>query len=1131
MFSPTFVPSSGAYVFYPIGNTPAVNLLSHHAPQEGNDVPTEILMLACGDPRSILYSLWSEGRPGSEKFTFTCCDLEPAVLARNVLLLSLMLDHADANSKNAPNDLDDQLAAIWNLWYHFCIPKTQLDLLQDQAQKLLSYTETPEAWINCPYSTTIKFVSLQTVDELRKIWTRYSVRRTPSDRAKIDKARRREIKAVYDERYAGSGKSFTFYAGPHWVRGIEIMNKGLRGYWLKGVVGGNSSDLTALGPDKKGVINPLFTISGISNEFIVHFTSDPIATFHLASVFDGDVSNHDQTVEAMATLAKSQFREWSQAFVEYAKSGSVTVKLYYGDAVTFCHELSARNPALPTTAAIMRTYTSQWSPKPLLLGGDGAANLPFFFDVIDTSNVSDWVGMLNILIPTAQILARKSTSVLYTEIFRLSSREIHNELSEQLFMDVDLASLLIGLVPMGFVLGYTLENSCGEDWCSLDDPNGANRYRMRIPWRVVADQHTENQAVEAEVDSRVQFDLEELTGILFDIYLKIFAQEDLSGWMKKVRSQPGGRPMNSQVFSRYSRISFAMLLQHATRNILAKHWTTVFTTLAQMIQDDNKLDIGKDCQREHALQTGISGAMQAGATKPNDPNYPAMWKCVTLVVPRKELKVIERIGGAPGIHLVITRGKENNLFFSIHCFFGKVKQKNDGSWDEVVEDPSGWSGSSDLIVTAVVPYNIVDKKFDVGLLVTVDIHSMRYMEELGAEMCVYMTESHDKKHIILSDGPPGVPKERLVPHPSEYVVAHPRDQPMPTVVITATMSKGPLMLQAKYTITPGSDEAIALRNAAFVTFSDHSPCTVLLNIGDKHSRRVIFPYPVDFTKIKTKIARKSLWIEMNVPAASALVTGGYDIGPFPVIINENSQPSTWALPRFDLEKQPAILDMDPGTWLAESFDQIASVREKDIINKGSKLRDFRSTLPLFKKTLNQISMNVVDVDDPNVFCFLRKGADPPIFNTIIVAKCLRHARESGAILLDAWVIPLTLANRMAVAQVIATKTGKAEIFELSQDELKIWKHMFPAAVESCRRNWKHKPSCEYLKARKVPLSTEDFESPICGCGEGQDVDAFPAIPFVARLKSMATRVAIPTLTGVSYVEPMNPLIETEFRDD
>lgn len=100
MHNITFVPSSSNVIFYPIGNTPAVNLLAYHSPTNNVDAVTDILLLACGDPRSILYSLWSEGRPGksrlvdimrpiqliifivigAEKFNFTCCDLEPAVL-------------------------------------------------------------------------------------------------------------------------------------------------------------------------------------------------------------------------------------------------------------------------------------------------------------------------------------------------------------------------------------------------------------------------------------------------------------------------------------------------------------------------------------------------------------------------------------------------------------------------------------------------------------------------------------------------------------------------------------------------------------------------------------------------------------------------------------------------------------------------------------------------------------------------------------------------------------------------------------------------------------------------------------------------------------------------------------------
>lgn len=49
--------------FYPVGNTPAVNLLrdvpkSNSKPEQPCEL--KLLLLACGDPRSILYSLYLE---------------------------------------------------------------------------------------------------------------------------------------------------------------------------------------------------------------------------------------------------------------------------------------------------------------------------------------------------------------------------------------------------------------------------------------------------------------------------------------------------------------------------------------------------------------------------------------------------------------------------------------------------------------------------------------------------------------------------------------------------------------------------------------------------------------------------------------------------------------------------------------------------------------------------------------------------------------------------------------------------------------------------------------------------------------------------------------------------------------
>jgi hypothetical protein len=58
------------YWFYPIGNTPAVNLfrdkLSSATPGDELRV-VKVLLLACGDPRNILFSLWCENKQGEQE--------------------------------------------------------------------------------------------------------------------------------------------------------------------------------------------------------------------------------------------------------------------------------------------------------------------------------------------------------------------------------------------------------------------------------------------------------------------------------------------------------------------------------------------------------------------------------------------------------------------------------------------------------------------------------------------------------------------------------------------------------------------------------------------------------------------------------------------------------------------------------------------------------------------------------------------------------------------------------------------------------------------------------------------------------------------------------------------------------
>ncbi|KAJ7764730.1 hypothetical protein B0H16DRAFT_427415 [Mycena metata] len=112
----------GRYFFYPIGNTSAVSLTRDLAPETDG----KILLLGCGDPRNILYTIFSEPDHVERTLDFTCCDIDPAVLARNVILLTLVADH------------EISPATIWNIFYHMRLDEAALMVLVSHCRKLLS---------------------------------------------------------------------------------------------------------------------------------------------------------------------------------------------------------------------------------------------------------------------------------------------------------------------------------------------------------------------------------------------------------------------------------------------------------------------------------------------------------------------------------------------------------------------------------------------------------------------------------------------------------------------------------------------------------------------------------------------------------------------------------------------------------------------------------------------------------------------------------------------------------------------------------------------------------------------------------------------------------------------------------
>ncbi|KIJ65876.1 hypothetical protein HYDPIDRAFT_151538 [Hydnomerulius pinastri MD-312] len=153
---------AGKNIFYSIGNTSAVCLTENLPPEQ----KAEILLLARGDPRNILYTVYtneSDSTTDPQKLDITCCDIEVAVLARNAILFTLLAD----------DGAQDRLRSIWNIFYHLMLDETSLLLLLAQCRKLVELAKGAESWRAGPYGHFLTVCDAATLAELRRFWNLY----------------------------------------------------------------------------------------------------------------------------------------------------------------------------------------------------------------------------------------------------------------------------------------------------------------------------------------------------------------------------------------------------------------------------------------------------------------------------------------------------------------------------------------------------------------------------------------------------------------------------------------------------------------------------------------------------------------------------------------------------------------------------------------------------------------------------------------------------------------------------------------------------------------------------------------------------------------------------------------------
>ncbi|KIW74850.1 hypothetical protein Z517_11620 [Fonsecaea pedrosoi CBS 271.37] len=1133
--------------FYPIGNTPAVHL-TRGLPYKQS---ANILLLGCGDVRNILFTVYSDQRSG-RKLDVTCCDIEPAVIARNILLLTLLLDDVDGS-----ND-----ASIWDIYYHLCLDTKALELLGTQATKLHELAASMQGWHRGQYGRQFRFCDEGTLAKVRDIWDTYRFTRLNQDDRErfLERSKAAMQRAMESRAYHLGGTSFVISglrsAAPVGIGAIHDAPKLHQHYWDHG-----NTDREGKDPCRTDTPNPMF----VTDRSTLHYGTDPLLGFHLAtaytplteqSPFHAEVMTHDSSCFRVVEAARLQFRSWARSLRQYPPS-CLTIRFFAGDAISFLYALQQKKITRSERAAGM--YRDPYHAEPLVLDGEeytDSARAPLTFDVIDTSNLLDHVGALNLLVAAAPMLDEGRSASLYTESL-VKQEETHTAYIDSLLKGhFPTISTLLGLFPVEYWTNASASSAMDDlmmdsSFIGVAGDIRSGQMHVRLTWKQISPERTSPSPSAAGKGRRLRVDESGCARILHDVYLHMFQHEN----MQRLFSDLNVHTISKSSLVRYHRGSYALFLRFV-RSRIAADWGKVMDHLLRLIETDSSLLMGMNYIQElylflHIFEVYSVDTFSGPIKQPSTAVTKGLerWNgippviYVTLKVPRERLRAITSLEpaeiGTPIVHCVIQSspasrsGRWQNIFSAVQLSFGDISTTGERHSDafslHIVDDGLKWNGSSALFVSFRAPtwtLLIEPRTASIAFGIQSTPQSSRtFAKRLGIEMNIYETNLGDEENVFMTKDPPNQPESAsLCTLPNDDSEDSPPQGQVARTVISANVdSNAPRIagLTGRLELLT-EDVKAAMKSGSKVESVQVSPCTVIATVGLMASPIVLeFPSPV-LARSKIRIARKSSYIEIEAPLANAA-----DWKCFPSFIHPIyptlGPPVVWNTPYTNLECLPTInTSRKQGIqWLVTHSSCMFSSKERELRDTPMLVDQDKDVRVRYKDSLFSLIMHFSGLQGEQAQLF---GLNDPTgggIHVLIFVASLKLDVANQTVVLDSAILPLTKSLMPRLRSFLeALSAIRLCSIKVDAVELKLWRQVLPAMVERCR-TWEHRPDCEYLAESRIPLSLENGQPLLCSCGSGQLPKTFlTGVPHWGSVSKYFVRAALSPCFPAPFCEKL-----------
>lgn len=1030
---------------------------------------------------------------------------------------------------------------MWNIYYDIYLTKAAAALLEAQLEKLLAISDTLETWRQSNYGEVISFCDEGTLSLTREFWRKCLASAKALDKPTLEKElkRTRQLEAGGEHSLMLTGIRS---ASPVAIHAMMILPETHAHYWKAGSLTESNADLP----------NPLMG-SILSQHTLLHRATDPVLGFHLAMAFaniasgsplriDGQSKGKERLVQAATT----QFQEWVKAFQSQLKHG-VTVSFAVADALNFCQALT---DARCSSHKAPTVYRRQFDMSGYELDSNRYSSSDsngLLFDVIDTSNLADHLGAVNLLILASPLLKPIGSSTLYVET--LMKGAVHRQ--------AELDDLLLGHAPM---VSLILDVSAIESWTNATSTSAVdalvigaaykkgneNHLHSRIAWKRA---RSGSVSVSGGSAPRLHVDPDALSSVFFGIYHRMFENEDPYGFMGAAQDQILVA-MRKSAYPRFHRGSLVALLKHA-RTTIDTEWPRVYQSLINKIRGDRKLLLGSLYVQELTLHMHNMGIFTDKwlrneiRSDPRADNFSA-WDdipaavAVTLVVPRVRFDKIYDADpskrSAPTLQVGISSsrsGQWQNFFADVQLAFGSVRPqghpKEDSFQISAKQDARGWGGSSDIVASVMVPtaaLQVEPGSAKVSLRIQTTAQSLSTFRSagLGPELVVYETDMADDEHVFVTKNLPGLPL--LAPDLEGELqgLSVSKQQYQITANMDATSARL-LTLTGHVDITAGQGKKL-LEDKVPIELRQTSPFTIEIVFGkDNLVIPVVYPIPVDQESIKIRIARKSLYVEVIAPLANPLKSKTLASYLFPTILGPDAIPITLNGQNLSLDRLP-ILNVDPqhkrdNQWLVTLTSHVFSINEKRLRDSGKTDAGVNKDLRVnFKESVFTMFMLASGLQGGQTGLFSLNQPEKGIVILIFI-QCIRIDAAAGSVVADAAILPLTLdlvLSKKLEDFFLVLRELEICAITVNDEELRLWKQVIPDMVERCR-TWNHTADCEYKKpGAEIPLTMETGKQLLCSCGNGKLPENYMKIPGWDLASRYAVRAAISPTFSVPFIE-------------